>query len=657
MLLYTQEKGEMFKKIFSGLLSILLVFSMLALAFNIQPVKAGTVIVPDDYLTIQEAINHANEGDIIHVRNGIYYEHVVVDKSVSLIGENRSSTIIDGGGMGTGILVTANHATVQEFSVHNCEVGIKVESNNNVISSNMVASNGHNETEFLTNQEIYQDYVSPLSRWYVHNLINGSYTGFFNITGHTPAISVQALGHEDVNQLGIALFHDKNDDHEPQLQEYVGYGDVKERNVQAFLINPPIGRYIIKILGWEIPEDPGHFDLVMTKYAGYGIVFLSSRNNTVTQNFVAQNPVGLYLYDSYNTTIQLNDAIENVGGISVSNSSECVISNNNASLNKFGSSICRQFGVGLTLWSVHNCCISENNVSSNTFGIWLFNSHDNDIAGNRMSSNGGWGLGLHASHGNTVNRNNMSVTTGLDGIRLQFATQNNITQNYISHNNHAGIFLWLECNNNNIIGNKFYSNIGHGVELKLSHDNTIADNEVFYGINGILIVESTGCTVRCNLVSSNHNGIMVYDSFENTIYHNCIVNNWEQQGLDARGSNLWDNGYPSGGNYWNDHNAPDLYNGPDQNETGGDRIGDVPYIIDGSNIDRYPLIYPYGYVPSPDINNDEIIDILDLVTIALAYGSVPGLPIWKPYADIVQDEIIDIFDLVMMAIHYGETYL
>ncbi|MCJ7423045.1 hypothetical protein MUP01_02090, partial [Candidatus Bathyarchaeota archaeon] len=58
-------------------------------------------------------------------------------------------------------------------------------------------------------------------------------------------------------------------------------------------------------------------------------------------------------------------------------------------------------------------------------------------------------------------------------------------------------------------------------------------------------------------------------------------------------ANVWDDGYPSGGNYWSDYAGLDLYRGAYQNESGSDGIGDVPYNIDASNNDHYPLMTPW----------------------------------------------------------------
>jgi nitrous oxidase accessory protein len=65
---------------------------------NFLPIKAEgrTIVVPDDYLKIASAISNATNGDTVFVKNGIYSEmSLVIKKSISLIGENVKSTVIN----------------------------------------------------------------------------------------------------------------------------------------------------------------------------------------------------------------------------------------------------------------------------------------------------------------------------------------------------------------------------------------------------------------------------------------------------------------------------------------------------------------------------------------------------------------------------------
>lgn len=86
---------------------LVVIFAVIIFATALPTTVAGTTItVPDDYSTIQEAINAAIPGDIIYVQSGTYYENVTISKSLTVIGEDPETTIIDGGG--TGQVITAN---------------------------------------------------------------------------------------------------------------------------------------------------------------------------------------------------------------------------------------------------------------------------------------------------------------------------------------------------------------------------------------------------------------------------------------------------------------------------------------------------------------------------------------------------------------------
>lgn len=69
------------------------------------------------YSSIQEAINNANEGDTLFISSGTYYEHVVVNKSVSLVGENRETTVIDADLSGTVLNVTVSNVLISDFTL------------------------------------------------------------------------------------------------------------------------------------------------------------------------------------------------------------------------------------------------------------------------------------------------------------------------------------------------------------------------------------------------------------------------------------------------------------------------------------------------------------------------------------------------------------
>jgi hypothetical protein len=95
--------------------------------------------------------------------------------------------------------------------------------------------------------------------------------------------------------------------------------------------------------------------------------------------------------------------------------------------------------------------------------------------------------------------------------------------------------------------------------------------------------------ISANHISNNYYGMNCFSSQENWIFHNNFVANTNQTSSDGL-PNAWDNGYPSGGNYWSDYIGTDVYSGPNQNQPGSDGIGDTPYNVSENNQDRYPLM-------------------------------------------------------------------
>ena len=94
-------------------------------------------------------------------------------------------------------------------------------------------------------------------------------------------------------------------------------------------------------------------------------------------------------------------------------------------------------------------------------------------------------------------------------------------------------------------------------------------------------------------MENNTYGISPYYGSDNKIYHNNFVNN-EYSVNPNDPTDLWDDDYPSGGNYWSDYTGIDLKRGAGQNEAGSDGVGDTAYVVDTANHDHFPLMKPYA---------------------------------------------------------------
>ena len=103
---------------------------------NIYGPWDGTIKHP--YRNINDGIFNSTEGDLIYVFNGTYYENVTIYKKLTLEGENKTSTIIDGLYQENVILVTIDNVNIKNFTIRNSggykdNAGIKLDSNNNII--------------------------------------------------------------------------------------------------------------------------------------------------------------------------------------------------------------------------------------------------------------------------------------------------------------------------------------------------------------------------------------------------------------------------------------------------------------------------------------------------------------------------------------------
>jgi parallel beta-helix repeat protein len=131
---------------------ILIICTAILFLCFVGTTSAETWYVDDDggadFMKIQDAINNASVGDTIIVYSGVYYENVVVNKSVTLMGNGQP--VIDAGGEGNAITLTEDGITLVGFTATNSvkdwrNVGIRVTSNNNTITGNDVSNNNNGD--------------------------------------------------------------------------------------------------------------------------------------------------------------------------------------------------------------------------------------------------------------------------------------------------------------------------------------------------------------------------------------------------------------------------------------------------------------------------------------------------------------------------------
>jgi len=156
-----------------------------------------------------------------------------------------------------------------------------------------------------------------------------------------------------------------------------------------------------------------------------------------------------------------------------------------------------------------------------------------------------------------------------------------------SENNNDGICLY-SSSYNNLANNNTCGNIMDGIHMEFSPSNTLTGNTCENNFStGIGLHSSPSNTLTGNTCSNNICGIVLSSSPGNTLTLNYLLNNTAGNAYGDN-TNYWDK--DGKGNYWSDWQSPD---------SNGDGIVDQPRsIMEGSNVDHYPLVIPIK-TPAP----------------------------------------------------------
>jgi parallel beta-helix repeat protein len=262
------------------------------------------------------------------------------------------------------------------------------------------------------------------------------------------------------------------------------------------------------------------------------------------------------------------------------------------------------FSNGVYFGYSSNCSLSGNNITANTYiGIYLNHASNNIIFGNEITAIITYdGIWLSDSSNNSVCQN--KLTNNRFGIQIYGSSNNTITGNEITDNSGG---IWLRgTSSNRIVRNNITANHQYGIYLSGSLGNIICRNNITANEYGMYYESSDYNSVSENDITSNdQSAVCVWTSSYNRFSHNNFVNNtvmvvYGTTDSNVSGGNVWDEDYPSGGNYWSDYTSVDLCAGLYQNDTGSDGICDEPNVVSTyekdnitvCNVDRYPLMSP-----------------------------------------------------------------
>ena len=248
-------------------------------------------------------------------------------------------------------------------------------------------------------------------------------------------------------------------------------------------------------------------------------------------------------------------------------------------------------GNGIYLGSVSDVTVKGFNLLGFRDGVQLKYATDSTVKDITVSGVTACGVRLLNSDHNTIKGN--TFTDNFHGVCVRRLSSYNMVKGNFASDGRWGIHLGM-VEYNTIKGNVLVDNM-YGIAVKGSSHNVIKGNTASGSWWGIWVQPySNSNEIYENTVQENGIGVYLYHSSnDNRIYHNNLIDNNKQ--AEDYCNNMWDDGYPSGGNHWSDYAGDDLYSGPNQDEPGSDGIGDTPRgtgTVFG-NDDRYPLMEPY----------------------------------------------------------------
>lgn len=406
----------MSSKIIVARILILTVFLSASSSTEILTITSTFTIlkVPDDYPTIQAAVDAASVGDVIRVAPGIYFENVHIPEGkndLSLLGANRETTIIDGNMSGLTVWIDALNVELSGFTIQNGDqegiwiqqlskygesCGCKI--HDNILRNNKVAIT-LNAIGTIVERNVITDNLRGINVFYFENKILDN-----NITNNLHDLYLREGGNHIINNdiIGKLIISESHKNvlrnNEIQTMYVSGQDDLSDYIQDIDTSNTMKGKPIYYIIN----QTKLLVDANTYPDAGY-LAFVNSDNILLRD----LEPINYWLFLAYSTDCIINnstfqDEDRVIFEYSKRNTVEkCVFLN---------------LEVGLYL---HHS--TENRINKNAFyncknGINFYYSDDNEVINNTISNNK-FGAFFSEGSGNVIIGNNFINNTSNIGAR------------------------------------------------------------------------------------------------------------------------------------------------------------------------------------------------------------------------------------------------
>ncbi len=686
-----------------GILVSLILSSSLS---NSEPTEGdpATIVVPDDFPTIQEAINNAADGDTVFVKSGTYYEHVIINKTLSLTGENCTTTIIDGNWTGVVINVTRSGINVSGLTVRRSgsiyweNAGIYLDNaedcsiNGSILTENPFAglelANSRrcvvSGNTILNNSGVGITMVgggfNDLSQ---NNIMENGWSAVtLNDEAHNNTISGNNMTSNNLAVIGhcINLYRSSNnsiqknniagDDNGIRLEYWSNCNTIAENR---FTDNTETGVSV------EAYSDNNTFSGNLISGSRFGFMVRSSRyteifNNTITHNYGSDWDAGIRLESAAYTRIHSNEITDNWRGILLYTASPNVsIAGNNLTNNRYA---VRVASGGSSHLNVSGNLIVNN--SGYGVGVTGFGSSSNYavISKNTITSNGDGIAFGQGSNYNTVYRNNISENAV--GFYIEYSTQNLIYNNNVVNNTqqvHVATGSSNAWNSNYASGGNFWSDCT-GPDCRSGPSQNLTGCDGFGDTPHVLNTSNVdnypfmkpipwdasdiGITCLGKVGSQGVSTMKTVVGEDTTVHFSVFIMNYgsatETFNVTAYANSTW-LGSQTGLTITSKSCAIANFTWDTSAFEEGSyaisvQITAVPGETD-TNDNSFDCAVAIGVVGDVDYNG--IVNMLDIYNVALSFGALVGQASYVSNCDIDDNGIINMLDLWIAATHFGQS--